>query len=189
MKKKRLIFITILSAAILCLIATRNVNSQKDEIIIETLKSNEPLKITSFNIGSKKNRSGEKFINSDDWIKTLSIEIQNSSGRKVNHVAIGIFFVRPKGAEDNRMFHYSMLRGNKKSALNRLESGFSLSPSNSRDKGEKIALTDREYQEIRDSLDQLGYPVKIGSIQIQIEEIVLDDGRLWSLGTWYKLDP
>ena len=69
--KKRLIFITILSAAILCLIATRNVNSQKDEIVIETLKSNESLKIISFNIGSKKIRSGEKFINSDDWIKTI----------------------------------------------------------------------------------------------------------------------
>lgn len=187
--KKKLVFITILSVTVLCLMATRNVNSQKDEAVIEALRSNEPLKIFFFSVESRKIRSGEKFFGSDDWIKTLSMDVQNSSGRKVNHLAIGIFFVRPTGAEDTRMFHYSILRGNKKSALNRLESGFDFSPSNSTKKGEKISLSQKEYQEIRESLEQLGYPPKIAKIQVQIEEIVLDDGRLWSLGTWYKLDP
>jgi len=187
--KKRLFFFTILSLAVLFLVTTKNVNSQKDETVIETLKSNEPLKIISFDVQGKKVLSGEKFSDSDYWTKTLSIDVQNSFGKKVSYIGIGIFFVRPKDQETVPIFHYSLVRGNRKSALKCLESGFDFPSSNSRDKNTKITLSDKEYQEIRESLDQLGYPAKIQKVQVQIEEIVFEDGKLWSLGSWYKIDP
>ena len=187
--KKRLVFLTILSLTVFFLVTTKNVNSQKDETVIETLKSNEPLKIISFDVRGKKVLSGEKFPDSDDWTKTLSVNVQNSFGKKVSYIGIGIFFTRPKDQETVPIFHYSLIRGNKKSALKRLESGFDFASSNSPDKNTKIILSDKEYHEIRESLDQLGYPAKIAKIQVQIEEIVFEDGRLWSLGSWYKIDP
>jgi hypothetical protein len=187
--KKRLVFLTILAVAVMFLVTTKNVNSQKDETVIETLKSNEPLKIISFDVQGKKILSGEKFPDSDTWTKTLSINVQNSSGKKVSHIGIGIFFVRPKDQENVPIFHYSLIRGNKKSALKLLASGFEFASSESADKSTKMVLSDKEYREVRESLDQLGYPVKIEKIQVQIEEIVFEDGKLWSLGSWYKMDP
>src|ERR1044072_2375650 len=115
--KKRLFFLAILIFAVMFLVTTKNVNSQRSETVIETLISNEPLKIISFDVKGKRVLSGEKFPDSDNWTKTLSIEVQNSSGKKVNYIGIGIFFTRPKDQETVPMFHYSLIRGNKKSAL------------------------------------------------------------------------
>jgi len=187
--KKRIFFLAVLSLTVIFLVVTNNVNSQKEGVVIETMSSNEPLKIVSFGVEEKKIHSGEKFIHSEGWEKFLSVNVQNSSGRTVKYIGIGIFFSRLKDQENIPVFHYSLIRGNRKNALKQLESSFNFDSSDSTDKNLKIAISEKEYQEMRESLDQLGYPAKIHKVEIQIEEIVFADGKLWSLGSWYKVDP
>ena len=163
--------------------------AQGKDLVIEFLSSNEPIKITSFKIEDKTILSREKFASKDDWLKNLSINVQNSSGKTVTYIDVGVFVVRPKGQENIPVFHYSISRGNKINALKQTESGLEFKSSESIDNIFNISLSEEEFRGIRTSLDELGYPPKIKHLQLQIEEVGFDDGTLWSIGSWYKIDP
>lgn len=184
--KKQIAPVLIVLSVAMFFVVSGGLQSQKKNLVIEVLSSNEPVKIDSFKIGSTTINSEEKFASSDDWIKELYVNVKNSFGKNVTYIDVGVFVARPAGQEQIPMFHYSISQGNKMSALKRINSGLEFKSSDSNDNILSVALPDNEYNEIRDSLDQLGYPLKIEKLQIQIEEVIFDDGTMWSIGSWYK---
>jgi hypothetical protein len=177
------LFITVLSGTF----STKNVNSQESDLVVEYLTSNEPIKIVSFENQNIIFNFGENFTAADDWLKTLEINIKNSFGKSVTYIDVGIFVVRPAGQEETPMFHYSIMKGKKSAALKMLDSGFELI-SNSTGTTANMSLLDKEYGEIRASLNNLGYPQRITHLKVQVEEVIFSDGTMWSIGAWYKID-
>ncbi|HEX8399429.1 MAG TPA: hypothetical protein VF644_18490 [Pyrinomonadaceae bacterium] len=161
---------------------------QDKDIKIEYLPSNEPFKIISFDIGGKKVSAKEKFSGADDWVKELTLNTQNTSGKEINYIDIGIFFIRPHEQADIPPLHYTIRRGSKKEILQEKKL-LSESTSESSKYGIDISLSEMEYNSIRQSLDKLGYPRKIMEVRIQVEEIGYSDETVWSIGSWYKTDP
>lgn len=147
---------------------------QENNIKIEYSPSNELFKIISFDIGGKKVSAKEKFSGSDDWIKELTLNTQNTSGKEINYIDIGIFFIRPSEQADVPPLHYTIRRGNKKEILQE-----KIIPSESTLESSKygidISLSEMEYNSIRQSLDKLGYPRKIMQVSILVEEIGYSD--------------
>ena len=189
MKKQVIVALTLLIAAMF-FVASVNLQSQKESLVVEVLSFfNEPIKIDSLKIGNLAVQSGEKFVATEDWLKELSVNIKNSFGKTVTYIDVGVFVGRPKGQEEVPMFHYSILRGSKINALKWINSGLEFKSSDSIESNLNIAISDKEYKEIQESLNQLNYPSKIEKLQIQIEEVVFEDGTMWSSGSWYKYNP
>lgn len=188
MKKQVIVALTLLIAAMF-FVASVNLQSQKESLVVEVLSFNGPIKIDSLKIGNLPVQSGEKFAATEDWLKELSVNIKNSFGKTVTYIDVGVFVGRPKGQEEVPMFHYSILRGSKINALKRINSGLEFKSSDSIDSNFNIAISDKEYKEIQESLKQLNYPSGTEKLQIQIEEVVFDDGTMWSSGSWYKYNP
>ena len=160
-------------------------SAQQSEITVQFLSGTEPVKPASFNVKNKNLSFGTNFAGSDDWLKDFSIDIQNASGKSVVYVDIGVFVLRPKG-DDAPPFHFSITKGNKKSALEQKDTGLSFESSKSRDHLLNVQLSEAEYLSIRDSLDRLGYPSKIERLELQVEEVGFSDGTFWSLGKWLE---
>jgi hypothetical protein len=163
-------------------------SAQKSEITVQFLSGTEPVKPVSFHVKNKNLSFGTNFAGSDEWVKDFSVDIQNASGKSVVYVDIGVFVLRPKG-DDAPPFHFSITKGNKKSALERKDTGLSFTSSKSSDHLLNIRLLENEYSSIRESLDRLGYPSKIERLELQVEEVGFSDGTFWSLGKWFRADP
>jgi hypothetical protein len=110
-------------AGSLCLTVWQQ-NAQKSEMIVQFLSGTEPVKPASFNVKNKNLSFGTNFTGSDNWLKDFSVDIQNSSGKSVVYVDIGVFVLRPKG-DVSPPFHFSITKGNKKSALEQKDTGLS----------------------------------------------------------------
>jgi hypothetical protein len=169
-------------------VALLNPSAQQSEITIQFLSGTEPVKPLSFNVKNKNLSFGQGFSGSEDWLKDLSVDIQNSSGKSVVYVDIGVFVLRPKG-DVSPSFHFSITKGNKKSVLEQKDTGLSFASSKSPDHLLNVQLSEGEYSSIRDSLDRLGYPSKIERLELQVEEVGFSDGTFWSLGKWFRVDP
>ena len=103
------------------------------------------------------------------------------------YVDIGVFVLRPKG-DDAPPFHFSITKGNKKSALEQKDTGLIFASSKSSNHLLNVQLSEGEYSSIRDSLDRLGYPSKVEQLELQVEEVGFRDGTFWSLGKWFRAD-
>ena len=174
-------------AGSLCLTVWQQ-SAQKSEITIQFLSGTEPVKPVSFNVKNKNLSFGQGFSGSEDWLRDLSVDIQNPSGKSVVYVDIGVFVLRPKG-DDAPHFHFSITKGNKKNALEQKDTGLSFAFSKSSDHLLNVQLSEGEYSAIRDSLDRLGYPSKVERLELQVEEVGFSDGTFWSLGKWFRADP
>jgi hypothetical protein len=174
-------------AGSLCLTVWQQ-NAQKSELIVQFLSGTEPVKPVSFNVKNKNLSFGTNFAESDDWLKVFSVDIQNASGKSVTYVDLGVFVLRPKG-DVSPPFHFSITKGNKKSALEQKDTGLLFASSKSSNHLLTVQLSEGEYLSIRDSLDRLGYPSKIERLELQVEEVGFSDGTFWSLGKWFRADP
>lgn len=164
--------------------------AQHDEsVTVEYLSDRtSPVRIVSLKIGDIPVKSGEKTFASQDLIKELKATVENSYGKTVSFVELGVFVVRPIGQEDKPPFHYSICLGNERKALKQQDTGFKL-VSDSENNRTELSLPDKEYDSIRTSLNGLGYPMKIEKLQIQIEQVAFTDGTIWSIGSWFRADP
>lgn len=72
------------------------VGEGQDRIIEAPSFSNEPVKISELKAKGREVRAGEKFKDSNDWFKGLTIKIRNTSDKPVKYVSVLISFPRPK---------------------------------------------------------------------------------------------
>lgn len=127
--------------------------SQKNELKVELLSSNEPVKMVSFAVGDITLKSGEKFDSSDDWLNNLQINVENTSRKTATHISFGLLFLRSDEQKDVPPAHYSIRRGNKSEALKGLDSGFKIK-SNANKGKRSVSLFQEEYEGIRSFLNK-----------------------------------
>ncbi len=168
--------------------ANISLKPQEKDTVIELLSSNEPVKITSFTIGDRLLKSGEKFASSDDYLKDLNINFENISGKTITYLSFSLLFPRPEEQKDVPPFKMTTRHGGKSEALRKLNSGFEIKASSEQNKG-TVSVTPQDYETIVLSLSSLNYPTKIKRVQIFLQEIVFDDGTVWQSGTWFRVDP
>ena len=164
-------------------------SAQSSKAVVRYLSGNEPVKAVTFRIGAEEFAFGKEFEADQRWLEKLSINIQNSTGKAVTYIDVGLFFARSKEQEKLPPFHYSITLGNRLAALKQKESGLHFASSIDRRSLLPVPLPAKEFDSIQSSLTRLNYLSTPYQIEVQIEEVGFEDGTLWSLGGWYKPDP
>lgn len=183
----------LLAPVVATLTSQKGEEKQEKDLEIESLSVvNVPIEITSFDVKGVTLKSREKFSGSDEWLRDLKIKTKNTSGKTATFISFQILFPRPEEQKGIPPAVYHIFRGDKYNALMKTDSGYKVE-SNSDENQTSISLSQEELEGIFAFLSRLGsdvsYSGKIKKIQIQVEEVIFDDGTEWSFGSWYKINP
>jgi hypothetical protein len=167
---------------------------QAHERVIKKMSwPDEPVKISKLKIKGKNVSIGQKLFEEDDWLKTITLGVKNTSDKSISHIKIDLEFPRP----ENEPFAKAP------TFLYPLQYGYSplfeayLSPAEQRyappliKPGEAVdlTLTDAEYAQLQRILKEENYSVSIKQVKIIIRDVAFDDGTIWHVGTLLQRDP
>ncbi len=159
---------------------------QDGNLSLEILVSNAPVKIVDLTIENKNVASGQRFFDSQQWYKELKINIQNDSGKTIRYIDFGMLFRASADKKDDIPLHFLARYGDRKNALREDINKIAIKPTG---KGEiySVPMSAIDSEVLASFIAQHG--INRRHLQIQIEEIVFDDGSVWSIGSWYRIDP
>lgn len=166
------------------------VGEEKDRIIEVPSFSNEPVKISELKAKGREVRAGEKFKDSNDWFKGLTIKIRNTSDKPVKYVSVLVSFPRPKEQKEAGRLPFGEQLTYGFSPVDR-EAAAGSSPTPSIPPGESIelVLSEKHFDEYTGVLKRLAFPDGVKRIELTLQEVGFDDGLLWSGGKFWRRDP
>ena len=136
----------------------------------------EPVKILKLKTKNKDVELGRKFLEEDDWLNGLAVTVQNISEKAIARIELGLAFPPPKGSPPEKP--YLLIR-----------IGFGrepeISPAGAVQKlvlpteSVEIKLPDANIPGIKLGLEKLGYPEKIGQVEISVKSGTFVDGSEW----------
>ena len=143
---------------------------------------------------TKKNgsiRFKEKFIDNDDWLRGLTVRVQNNSSRTVTSIRVEVQFARPQDTEHNPPAIWYLDYGDYPLLYKTEEEMPSLRvkpvlPGESLD----ISLSDNDFYEMTRFLEEVRYSNgSTDKIELRITAIGFSDKTLWNVGNLLKRDP
>lgn len=154
---------------------------QKDRTIEIYKWRNEPIKM-SVKVTGKEIKSKEKFVrNDDDWLSSLTVEVENISNQKIANIKIALDFPDEPGLKGNPARDYIAYGTSELSELN-----FSQPPLNP---GEKAVLKIEDYLSLRDFLDKVGHSKNLKEFRLSIDSVLFTDDTKWIGGQIFRRDP
>lgn len=180
-----------LSVAIMSALG-RTTQEEHERTVERQSFGNEPVKIKA--IRTKKNNVakdiivGKKFADADDWLKGLTVNVENKSDKNINYVSVLIVYSRVENDEasseaplgDSLTYGASPFR--QSSAPAQVQA---IPPGGSAE----LVLTERAYDENVLALKNLKYKKSVKRIELSVEEVGFEDGTAWSKGQYWKPDP
>lgn len=165
---------------------------EQDRVVRNLRRRPLPVKIKAVKTKKGDVELGQKFPGDDDWLRQLSISVENTSGKTIVYIGGGFLFpdreLQPGGQAPP--LYRDFMYGHHPQAP---ESAWLPGADISIKPGETFNLTlsdsDEEFSSLRQRLKRLGYPASIKEISVNIEEIYFDDGAAWVAGGWYQRDP
>ncbi|HEY6187970.1 MAG TPA: hypothetical protein VIW80_09845 [Pyrinomonadaceae bacterium] len=166
---------------------------QEEERLIEIQSDSasplEPVEITAIKTKKGVIKAGEKFKDDDDWVRGLTVKLENVSAKNIVYINVSFSFLRPADHESagqppfvdhltygsNAMLYSS----SQSTRLPTLAPGASV----------EISLTDKNHEAIKRALKKINYPESIKRLQIYLAEVIFDDDTAWLYGSWFRLDP
>jgi hypothetical protein len=164
------------------------VAQRQERAIKKNSWKNEPIKVLSVKIKKKEIKLAEKFLEGDDWLKGLTLKVQNVSDKPITFVSLSLDFPIPEGSGIDVPSSYVFEYGRNP----RIPEGINLpdipQPIQLKETRE-IVLPDAEYANLLDFLKRTHYPNSIKNVEIVIGKVVFDDGTMWSAGVLFRRDP
>lgn len=180
-----------LLTVVLCLlpnvIQSRN-NQSADKILEKGKDYDPPVKITLVKSKIGVIETDKKISASDDWLKGLTIRVQNESEKVVSGLVIFIQFRRPANQAKELDLVAPIPYGRDPLASPEEAPATTdepILPGQTKD----IALSDQAYDSLRSILDNLNYPANIKSVKLTVKIIGFQDGTSWSNGKIFRRDP
>jgi hypothetical protein len=157
----------------------------QDRVVSKMWRKPAPLELKVIKTRKGEIKLDQKFVEEDDWIKGLSIVLENVSGKTITYVGVGLLF--PRDAEVfgkiPPLYHRLMYGHHPKAP----EAALLNMPPLTLRPGESITVTlsDSDYSEITNNWRQLESSRSIKDLRLHLYEIFFDDGAGWVVGTWY----
>lgn len=152
----------------------------RQRIIIIRGNDRSPLKIRSIRTKGKQVEPDKEILDTDDWLKQLTVEIRNDSGKTVTSVQVGLFFPRldPNAKQPGSAF--SLDYGDSPFAFDSAEAmpPLRVKPVSPGEHLE-ITLTDAEFMRLNQFLIDTGFLVT-SKVEIRVAVIGFSDGTAWS---------
>jgi hypothetical protein len=132
----------------------------------------EPIKILHVKKLMRSIALGSKFRDTDDWLKGLNILIKNTSDKPISFIGLELHFIKPGASEDEPIFAYQLSYNTPASTQGQIPP-----------KGiAEIKLSDAEYDELTQMLNENDYPLGATEVEIIVDEVRFSDGSLWRSG-------
>ena len=167
---------------------------QRNRIIEETSNPDCPVKMVSITSSRHAIKSKEPFMDDDDWLKGLEVEVVNKSDKTVTHVGIYLWLERPPSQAGQPPGFWDLNYGTNPFSMSAEEAALAnKNKSKSKIKpilpGETvyIELSHLAYEDLKAFLKDIGYPVAVDKIRIWVSTVGFDDGTAWR-GTYYLRD-
>jgi hypothetical protein len=180
----------LLSLAAIGLLLTASVIAQQaQERTVKKVKAlNEPVKITKFKLKGIPRGFGQNFTDDDDWLRGMTVNVQNTSNKPIVYLEISLDFPRPETqSSDQRLPFQSSLRYGSYAVMNSPLPPGAPAPLMPNEKAE-LKLTEQDYDSLMATLKQLDYPASLTKIELTISTVIFNDDTGWRLGTPIRRD-
>lgn len=166
-------------------------NPVQERIIVKKADFNPPVSITV--VKTKKKGTVEtntRFLDDNDWIRGLEVHVRNDSAKAVTYIGMELLFRRTEdqaqGLPAGWPFDYGL-------DPFWFEHEQSMPPPQVRPvppgRTVVIALSDREYDEIRYFLGDIGFPSNAKRLEVRVLKVGFTDGSAWNAGRIYRRLP
>ncbi len=180
----------VVTATLSTLLVTASVPAgQEEERVIEKQAfGTEPVKIKDIKVNKKGIVVGKKFSAADDWLRGLSVTVENKTEKNVTHVSVQVVYARAENdvasqeAPLGDSITYGVSPFRKPTAPAQAQA---IPPGGSVD----LVLSEQTYNENDLILKRLKYTKSIKKIELTVEEVGFEDGTAWSKGQYWKPDP
>ncbi|HZH89281.1 MAG TPA: hypothetical protein VEX70_01550 [Pyrinomonadaceae bacterium] len=130
---------------------------------------------------------GGKFRAEDDWLKGLTFSVKNTSEKTITYVEIELNFPREKGAQAEPDAHDRIIYGQYPALPGETSTPHPDQPPIR--PGETVDVVLKDYDGVRDFLNNTHYPAGIHQLEVSVGDVVFDDGTKWSGGGLFRRDP
>jgi hypothetical protein len=149
---------------------------------------NPPVSIKAVKAKGRSVFLGNRFTDSDDWLKGLTVRLDNNSDKSFNYVRIEVQFNRPEGRTQDPPAIWYLEYGDypfsykteQEIPLNRVKH---VLPGES----VEVSLGDRDFNEMERFLKNAKYP-NTNAVQLRITTIGFSDGTFWIVGRIFRRD-
>lgn len=196
----------LLIAAVLPIVAAVMISSQRagakrntvdlpssqpqDRLMVKKADFDPPVKITLVKTKGGLVETDKNFSADDDWLRGLTIQVLNDSGKTVTYIGMQLSFRRTDDQEKGLPaiwpvaygvdpFRYEDWESMPKPQGVRVLSGSTV----------EIALSDLEYDEIKSFLRDIGFPSSVKKAELRVIKVGFSDGTAWNSGRVYSRDP
>src|SRR5205823_834494 len=114
---------------------------------------------------------GKKFFEDDDWLKGLTVTVQNVSNKAIARIELDLTFPRPPGTAEEIPTYAVPINYGKDPA----DSGPELLRLLLHGESVDIGLIEANFYLIKTDLERLGYPEKITHAQIRVDSVTFSD--------------
>ncbi|HZH31183.1 MAG TPA: hypothetical protein VEY11_10505 [Pyrinomonadaceae bacterium] len=154
---------------------------EKERSITKESWRTEPVKIKVIKVKGKPVGFNQKFAEGDDWLKGITINVENISKKPILYIRVEILFRRPQGVKNSEQtpnYLHPLFYGEipPPGELTHSDGRKQLMPGESVD----LALPENEHLSIKTTLEYLGYPAELTKVTLAIGDVVFDDGTKWS---------
>ncbi|HKR60823.1 MAG TPA: hypothetical protein VJS64_13965, partial [Pyrinomonadaceae bacterium] len=166
-----------------------SVSDKRGRVMEDQSHSDTPVKIVEVRNGKHIVRLRQSFNEGDDWLKGLSIIVENRSQVPVSHVGIDLLIERPQEQLGELPAFWKIVLGANPFWL-KPEERASQVKVRTIQPGEKatVSLSDDSYKEMRAFLKKAGYLSSGEKVRVAISTIGFTDGSAWR-GQLYYPDP
>ncbi|HEU4593833.1 MAG TPA: hypothetical protein VFS10_01605 [Pyrinomonadaceae bacterium] len=161
----------------------------KERIIVVRNDFNPPTKIKVVKAKDKVIKTGKEFLDEDDWFEGLTVSLVNDTGKAILSIHIDVWLVRPEEQAQVPPYVYQLSYGGDPFWYKPWEEYRTDKPPIPPGSEVDIVLSAEEYNHVKSSLEELGYPPGHKKIEIRITTIGFTDGTVWDYGVYRRRDP
>lgn len=136
----------------------------------------EPVKIVKLKTKGKVIELGKEFYEKDDWLKGLTVTVENVSDKPISRIVLDLSFPRPGGfSETIPTYAVKLIYGRDPADEDAGEHKLVLF-------GESvdIRMLDVKLPFIKTDLEKLSYPEKTTRAQLMVQYVTFSDGAMWT---------
>ncbi len=158
------------------------VQAQSEKKTIKLARTINPqLKITEVKVGQQERKFNESFDAESDWVKHLSLNLENISGKPIVYLTVNVNF--PETRLTGNMMSYPMTFGQRPGSKIKNREPMVLKP----DETLQVSL-EKEKEKIYKFINGRQPIELIQTVELEIGFIVFEDKTAWAAGTFLRQD-
>src|SRR6267142_1465796 len=177
---------TVLVVVTMLVSSTTGLAQTSQRLLDKTAWRSEPMVIEKVSANAAPVELGKRFEHDKNWLKGLTVTVQNTSSQAIARIEINLSFPRPKGTpSDVPTYIVKLIYG-----LDPSDPSYSATqkPVLSGESVE-LRLPDANLPLIASDLVSLGYPQETTRARLALNTVIFMDGSAWASGQMLYPDP